>query len=460
MKKSALLFILPALILSSCGSTPVDPDPEMSVNYTLEASLRKEDSEKTEGYNLSFAMKDSYFNADATTFNKDIALLSNGKSLMVATEKTVKDFYSALKFDKVSANYPEHTENTIQYAIAHKKINDFDLISIAVNGHYYGLEWKNNALLGKEGDHEGFSARANDIYAALKDYISINSYSNYKLWITGYSRGGAISNILSHYILSKGELNIAKENMFVYTFEAPKGLLKDNAPKYENVFNIIYSGDTVTYLAPEEYGFARCGIDVDLYTSSLHTDEVLYEFDKDISIPEFKACSDLDGKETLETEPDVCKYFFKYLSRDGESVPDQELYIPTRADFVDEVQPTVQFVLAMVFTLPSEVKTQMIEDLKELGMGALALMNDANALADFVEPYLITAEFPYERDQLVDDCKVLIRIIGTDASLVGAFLAYVLSGKNDLAADLIRSFMVHYPEVGHALLKDYLANLK
>lgn len=455
MKKSALLFILPALMLSGCGNTPVDPDPEMSVNYTLDALINQE----SEGYNLSFTMKDSYFNADATTFNKDIALLSNGKSLMVATEKTVKDFYSAMKFDKISVNYPEHTEDTIQYAIAHKRINDFDLISVAVNGHNYGLEWKNNALLGLEGDHQGFAARANDIYAALKDYISTNSYSNYKLWITGYSRGGAISNILSHYILSKEEFAVAKKDMFVYTFEAPKGLDEDNAPKYDNVFNILYSGDTVTYMAPSEYGFARCGVDIDLYQSSLHTDEVLYNFDEDISIPEFKACPDLDNKETLETEADVCKYFFKYLSRDGESVPDQELYIPTRADFVNEVQPTVQFALAMVFTLPSEVKTQMIEDLKKLGFGALALMNDPVALADFIERYLITAEFPYEREQLVNDCKVLIRIVGTDSTLVSAFLAYALGGENDFANDLIRSFMVHYPEVGHALLKDYLANL-
>lgn len=458
MKKSALLLLLPALILSSCGGSSPETT-ELTVNYKLSPMLSSSEEVIANGYDLTFTMKDNYFETNATTFNKDIALLSNGKTLMVESESTIRSFYSAMEFDKVVANYPEHTENTIQYAIAHKKINDFDLISIAVNGHYYGLEWKNNALLGKEGDHEGFSARANDIYAALKDYISTNSYSNYKLWIAGYSRGGAISNILSHYILSKGELNIAKDNMFVYTFEAPKGLLKENAPKYENVFNIIYSGDTVTYLAPEEYGFARCGVDVDLYTSSLHTDEVLYDFDKDISIPEFKACPDLEGKETLETEADVCKYFFKYLSRDGESVPDQELYIPTRADFVNEVQPTVQFVLAMVFTLPSEVKTKIIEDLKGLGIGALALMSDPNALANFIERYLIMAEFPYERAQLVNDCKVLIRLVGTDTTLVSAFLAYALTGENDLATNLIRSFMVHYPEVGHALLKDYLANL-
>lgn len=456
MKKSALLFILPALILSGCGETPVPPEPEkeMTVDYTLPALINQE----SEGYNLSFTMKDSYFNSDATKFNKDIALLSNGKALMVATEESVNKFYSTMEFDKVMATYPEHTEDTIQYAIAHKKINSYDLISVVVNGHDYDLEWKNNAVLGLEGDHQGFAARANDIYAALKDYLSENSYTNYKLWISGFSRGGAISNILSHYILSKGEFTVAKKDMFVYTFEAPKGLDKNNAPKYENVFNIIYSGDIVTYMAPEEYGFARCGIDIDLYQSSEHTDDVLEAFDKDIAIPEFKPCSDLDGKTTLETEADVCKYFFTYLSRDGEDVADQDLYIPTRADFVNKVQPTIQFVLAAVFTLPSEVKSQIIEDVKALGFNVLALLSDANALADFIEPYLITAEFPYEKDQLVSDCKVLLRVVGTDMQLVSVFLAYAMGSESDLASNLIRSFMAHYPEVGHALLKDYLAN--
>ena len=456
MKKSALLFILPALLLSGCGETPVPPEPEkeMTVDYTLEPLINKEN----EGYDLSFTMKDSYFNSDATKFNKDIALLSNGKALMVATEESVNEFYSTMEFDKVKATYPEHTENTIQYTIAHKTINNYDLISVAINGHDYGLEWKNNAVLGLEGDHEGFSSRANDIYAALKSYISENSYRNYKLWISGYSRGGAISNVLSHYILSKGEFTVAKKDMFVYTFEAPKGLDAKNAPKYENVFNILYSGDTVTYMAPEEYGFARCGIDVDLYQSSEHTDDVLEAFDEDIAIPEFKSCPDLNGEETLETEADVCKYFFKYLSREGEDVEDQELYIPTRADFVNKVQPTIQFVLAAVFTLPSEVKSQIIEDVKALGFGVLTLLSDANALADFIEPYLITAEFPYVKDQLVSDCKVLLRVVGTDTQLVSAFLAYATGSENDFATNLIRSFMTHYPEVEHALLKDYLAN--
>ena len=456
MKKSILLLILPALLLSSCGSSK---EERMTVNYTLAPSLRKADSKKTGGYNLTFKMEDSYFDSDATEFNKDIALLSNGKSLMAETEATIRSFYSAMEFDNLSINYPEHTEDTIQYAFAHKKISDYDLISVAINGHYYGLEWKNNALLGLEGDHEGFAARANDVYDALKTYLSENEYEDYKLWISGFSRGGAISNVLSHYILSEGEFEVAKKDMFVYTFECPKGLDEDDAPKYENVFNILYSGDTVTYMAPSEYGFARCGIDIDLYESSLHTDEVLFDFDEDISIPAFKACKDLAGGD-LNSEQDVCKYFFSYLAREGEDVEDKDLYIPTRADFVTKVQSTVQFVLAMAFSLTPEVKQQLIEDVKELGPGALSLISDPVSLAIFLAPYLYNSGFPFEASQLVADCTVLTRLVGTDIMLVLSVVMYLMGSESDLGANLVRSFMVHYPEVNHALLKDYLANLE
>lgn len=456
MKKSLLLLILPALLLSSCGSSN---EEKMTVNYTLAPSLRKADSTKTGGYDLTFKMEDSYFDSDATKFNKDIALLSNGKSLMAETEATIKSFYSAMEFDNLSINYPEHTEDTIQYAIAHKKIGEYNLVSVAINGHNYGLEWKNNALLGLEGDHEGFSARANDVYDALKAYLSENKYTNYKLWLSGYSRGGAISNVLSHYILSEGELTIAKKDMFVYTFECPKGLDENNAPKYENVFNIVYSGDTVTYMAPSEYGFARCGIDIELYQSSTHTDEVLFDFDEDISIPAFKACKDLAGGD-LNSELDVCKYFFSYLAREGEDVEDKDLYISTREDFVAKVQSTVQFVLSMAFSLTPEVKQQLIEDVKELGIGAISLINDPVSLAIFLTPYLYNSEIPYDASQLVADCTVLTRLVGTDLMLVLSVAMYLMGSESDLGANLVRSFMVHFPEVGHALLKDYLANLE
>ena len=70
------------------------------------------------------------------------------------------------------------------------------------------------------------------------------------------------------------------------------------------------------------------------------------------------------------------------------------------------------------------------------------------------------AGFPFEASQLVADCTVLTRLVGTDIMLVLSVVMYLMGSESDLGANLVRSFMVHFPEVGHALLKDYLANLE
>ena len=39
----------------------------------------------------------------------------------------------------------------ISFTFGGKKIEEFDLVSLVVCGHDYGLEWKNNFLVGESG---------------------------------------------------------------------------------------------------------------------------------------------------------------------------------------------------------------------------------------------------------------------------------------------------------------------
>ena len=222
--KKMMYLLIPALLLSSCGGdtpTPVPPTPPgpegTVVKYDLQPSIRKADSEKTEPYHLEFKYSDEFFKEDAKDFSRDLALISNGKSLMAITETVIKSFYDTIEFDDFESHFvTKKTENTVSYALAHKSIEDFNVVSLAVCGHDYGLEWANNALLGESGDHLGFSLRANEIYTALQTYIA--DYENVKLWISGYSRGGAISNVLSHYILSRDDFDIDPSDMYLTLF--------------------------------------------------------------------------------------------------------------------------------------------------------------------------------------------------------------------------------------------------
>lgn len=450
MKKSTLLFLLPALIISSCGDAPVNKD-DCTVNYELVSSIRKEDSQKTGGYKLTFNYKSEYFEADAKVFSKDLALLSNGMSLMAEKETTIKNFYDAFYFDDFESHYvATPTKDSLSYAFAHRKYEKFDLVSVAINGHNYGMEWSNNALLGTEGDHEGFSLRTNDVYKALKTYLA--KYENCKLWISGFSRAGAIANMLSHYIISKEEMSVAQKDMFVYTFECPKGLAIENAPKYENVFNIIYSGDFIPYLATTEYGFARCGIDVDLYESSAKTDEVLYNLDSDNSIPAFKPYMMIDSTGlntfTVENENDGPQALISYIARNGED-SDDYIYFPNREAFATKAQHTIQTVLSIAFTLPSDVRSELMSAL----MSEITSLDTAQKLYDFLTPYLEEGGYEYNPEELLADCGVVHKLIMTDSGLM--MLAFL---NEDMKNGLMRMFMVHFPEVGNALLNAYNPN--
>lgn len=451
--KKAILLMLPILLLAACGETPTPEPPEPTppepipgeIRYEYTPMLRKETSTKTSKYLCSFFYKAEYFEEDAKVFNKDLALLSCGKSLMSESEKTIKDFYSQAEFDNVETHYVAvKTEDTVSYAFAHIKIEEFDLVSLVVCGHNYGLEWKNNFLVGESGDHLGFSMRANDIYSSLKTYLA--NYENYKLWISGYSRGAAIANVLSHYILSRDEIEIEQEDMFVYTFEAPKGLAAENAIPYENVFNVLYSGDLITYFAPAELGLARCGIDYDLYTSSQDLNDKLTAFDKDIDMPKFVPYNDLtDSSRKVATEQEGIQSLITYLSREGTD-SDSELYFHTRQDYVDKVQHTLQTVFSIIFSVPAEVLTLMIEGAME---NILTLLGSPEAICNFIMPFLDLAGYAYDPDVLLADCIVVYKLAMTN---VLAILP-IVSGGN-MSDALKRATRVHFPEVDYILLKN------
>lgn len=451
MKKSALLFILPALLLSSCGgdNPPANKD-DCYASYELAASLRKADTEKTGGYNLSFHYKSEYFEKDATVFNKDLALLSSGMSMMAESEATIKNFYNSVYFDEVETHYVEHTKDSVCYALASRKYESYDLISVVVSGNNYGLEWANNALVGLEGDHEGFSLRANDIYASLKTFLA--DHTNYKIWISGYSRGGAIANVLSHYILSKEEIEIAQKDMFVYTFECPKGLDKNNAPEYNNVFNVLYSGDLVTYVGPSEYGFARCGKDIDLFTTSEDFDNKIKAFDEDISIPSFAEYDSLLPENIhISNEIDGLKDIVSYITR----VPESESYISlnTRSDYVTNVQDAIQTAVSIFFGLPSEEINKIKAAITELGFSALNVLTDGQQLYNFITPFLDEIHYEYDLTNFRKDCDVIAKLAGSEISVIAAIYLSVSFGPN-----IIRSVKSHFPEVGYALLADYNPN--
>ena len=460
MKNKFLTFILAFLFLffiASCdkknntnenqNNKPKEEEPldeELKADYSLEPYVL---TNKKETYALSFDYKTSFFNASAEVFNKDLAILSYGNSLASAKENDITIFYQALKFDNLNSKYKAPTKDTISYMFAHKKINDSNLVAVTVRGFNYDKEWANNFKLGTSGNHKGFDDSANTIYTDLKAYIA--QYDNLKLWITGYSRAGAVSNLLSHLIISKKEINVIQPNMYVYTFEAPKAIAKENKQEYKNVFNVVNSHDIIPYFAPEaEYGLARCGIDIDIYSDSIS--DLILEFDKDIVISKFK--EDAEYKNGVE----FSNYMIKILTQNSDNK--DYVYIPTREAFSNNMERPLARIFDIFYTLTSAQKKKIVEDvqkkIKESPLQfAMGLLMTENGVYNFIKPYLDEAGYNYEEEALKLETETIRKFIYPKIAIVLGFVA----SETALGNNMKRMLLMHYPEITYVLLMNYNA---
>ena len=197
----------------------------------------------------------------------------------------VAGFFGAIGFEKFAANedYKTRTSfDTIGIAIASRKIEGYTVIAVVPRSGGYFLEWGNNVWIGdgtkSDYMHEGWYNAANKLIAFLKEYVESNEITGkVKLWMAGYSRGGAVTNIAAGLLdnaLKEGVIplgngaTVRSDDLFAYTFEAPQGanvnsktVYPPKNPLYNNIWNIINPNDLVPKVAMAQYGFTRFGRD-------------------------------------------------------------------------------------------------------------------------------------------------------------------------------------------------------
>ena len=183
---------------------------------------------------------------------------------------TNKDYISRSNFD------------TIGVACANRQVDDYTVIGVGIRSGGYFREWSNNVYLGdgSKSDymHEGWYNAANKAINYIDEYISNNHITGkVKLWIAGFSRGGATTNLaaglLDNRIKDGAETfsngaTLRHDDLFAYTFEAPQGanynsknVEKPGSTLYNNIYNIVNPNDLVPKVAMSEYGFTRFGTD-------------------------------------------------------------------------------------------------------------------------------------------------------------------------------------------------------
>ncbi len=190
-----------------------------------------------------------------------------------------KDIYTSGYNDSLN-----DSSSKAAYVFSTKKFETFTLVSVIIRGGNYGCEWVDNFnVSGNDKNiHNGFYISAQNIAAGLKNYTNVY-HSKLKIWITGYSRGGAISNLLSAILKDCREYTNC--DIFTYTFASPR-VSNENvnylkSPKFDYIFNIINPFDPVPMIPPEQWKYYRYGVDCILpYDTAMleYVFEKMYKF--------------------------------------------------------------------------------------------------------------------------------------------------------------------------------------
>ena len=211
-----------------------------------------------------FFYADAYFLHGGEAFDPHLRMLSLAAALCLS-DKTeyAEEFLSALGFDADSFRFDETdsvTPDSLGSIIACKPLEDAVLVAVVLRGQRYGTEWNTNVAAGESGDIMGLACSAEKVLERLSEYIRSNKILRAKLWVTGYSRAGSVANLVGRALNEDpGAFASAKEDIFVYTFEA----LRCSADKtvYGNIHNVYDPDDLVAYLFPSQWGLGLNGVE-------------------------------------------------------------------------------------------------------------------------------------------------------------------------------------------------------
>ena len=147
------------------------------------------------------------------------------------------------------------------------------LLAVTLRSINYEREWANNVTFGSadahNGEAQGFAEAADMVVQEIESYISSRlngySYSNIIFWLTGFSRGAAVTNLTAKRLVdicyNRG---ITKPAIFAYCLATPKGgsaSAELSGADYTCIHNVIIPDDLLPRIAPDFMGFKRYGVD-------------------------------------------------------------------------------------------------------------------------------------------------------------------------------------------------------
>lgn len=257
-------------------------------------------SDITHGFNYS----DEFFYDDSSVYSNDLAIVSLGVALSAFStnesdvhyetdnitgtnkhrEDNIIDTYNTLGFAGAEFyNYDKTlnaSDDKTAYSFSYKNVKTdkktFTIIPVVIRGGGYGAEWVSNFNLGNDVCHQGFLNAANEIVSSLSNYTNELKKEgllkgDIKYWVTGYSRGAAVADIVAA-LINNDMQKFHAADVYGYCFATPQWINKNTysafSRNYSGIFNIINQGDAIPTVALSEWGYGRIGQDVYLNADS------------------------------------------------------------------------------------------------------------------------------------------------------------------------------------------------
>ncbi|MCR5348054.1 MAG: hypothetical protein K6E59_00360, partial [Bacilli bacterium] len=183
-------------------------------------------------------------------------------------------------------------------------------------------------------------------------------------------------------------------------------------------------------------------------------DRCLSQFYEGFALPEFEP-----DRQRFPTEPELVSYLVRQLVgygqedyakyQTGDKEADVSNLLCDRQLYVDNYQTHLRYVLSIAFSLKAETITAFVADLKAKmennPFELLMLISSADALAEYLKPFLDADGVNYDADKLLAAANAVVGFIMGPGSIL---LAFAVSGLDRFK----RLFAMHMPETNYALL--------
>ena len=246
----------------------------------IRAAFRFPDLAKTRNTEAFCFYSDDYFRSPGTAANPHLRTMSLAMAMSAfeSYREDKEDYldrcenYEALMeeigFSRLVHNEAfdmKPTEDSVGVAIGSRMIfsnrHFYTILAVGIRGASYEAEWANNVRVGTEGESKGFSAAKEQVLEFIREYEKKYGLKDHvKIWLAGYSRAGALSNMAAAEIGENPELyGTTLKDIYCYTFEAPQGVLHDETGHEPYIHNTVSPADVVPMIPLSIWGFDRAG---------------------------------------------------------------------------------------------------------------------------------------------------------------------------------------------------------